>query len=183
MAAVKLLRVFSPRLFALQYLAPVTKRPFISIRRIACNEGKRLYSLNVAATPTCGGSGFVSVTDNGKKLQLLTEGDPERRYHSVWLRHNCRCPECYSQSAQFSTVHPDALTKDLRIISANTEGINVIHVLTLSHMHFLDDNVYVTFNSGHVGTYNINWLIEHSYSDSDFQKRKREDAEPLVTVC
>ena len=124
-AAVKLLRAFSPRLFASQYLTPVAKRPFTSIQRIACNEGKRLYSLNVAATPTCGG--FVSVTDSGKKLQLVREGDIERRYHSVWLRHNCRCPECYSQSAQFSTVHPDALTKDLRIISANIEGINVSH--------------------------------------------------------
>ena len=181
MATFKLLRAFSSTLFGSQYLTPVTKRPFVSIQRIVCNEAKRLYSLNVAATPTCGG--LVSVTDSGKKLQLLTEGDPERRYHSVWLRHNCRCPECYSQSAQFSTVHPDALTKDLHIISANIEGIYVSHFLTLSHTHTLDDTVYVTFNSGHIGTYNIDWLIEHNYSDSDLQKRKRKEAEPLVTVC
>ena len=60
----------------------------------------------------------VSVAEDGNKLHLLTEGELERRYHSVWLRHNCRCTECLSPTSWQNIVHHTHLM-DLKITDAN----------------------------------------------------------------
>ena len=64
----------------------------------------------------------VSVIENGKKLKLLCDGEQERRYHGVWLRHNCRCPECYSSTTNMCQVHPSILTTDSTVKSACIKG-------------------------------------------------------------
>lgn len=69
-----------------------------------------------------------SVSEDGKKLTLSCndEGNSERRYHGVWLRHNCRCPQCLSTSSHQNVVGYKNLI-DLRITFARIEGIIIMH--------------------------------------------------------
>ena len=64
----------------------------------------------------------LSITDDGKKLNLLVDGELERRYHSVWLRHNCQCPQCFSKASHMNMVHPSELTTDMKVKSAQLKG-------------------------------------------------------------
>ena len=63
----------------------------------------------------------ASVSEDGKKLKLLCDGELERRYHGVWLRHNCRCPECFPAYSQQNIVHHSHLV-DLKLTNAKVEG-------------------------------------------------------------
>ena len=75
------------------------------------------------ATPSRWQQGVqVVVSDDGRKLKLQCEGEQERRFHSKWLRHNCRCPVCTSVHTNQTIVNPNVLTKDLRVESASLEG-------------------------------------------------------------
>ena len=65
-------------------------------------------------------SNAVSVSQDGKKIRLSVEGEPERRYHGVWLRHNCRCPKCLIVSSNQNIVHHSELV-DLRIKEASVD--------------------------------------------------------------
>ena len=61
------------------------------------------------------------VTEDGKKLHLVCDGEQERRYHGIWLRHNCRCPECLPVYSQQNIVHHSHLV-DLKLANAKVEG-------------------------------------------------------------
>ena len=63
----------------------------------------------------------ISVTEDGKKLHLVCDGEQERRYHGIWLRHNCRCPECLPVYSQQNIVHYSHLV-DLKLANAKVEG-------------------------------------------------------------
>ena len=41
-----------------------------------------------------------TIAEDGKKLKLAWKGDREWSFHSMWLRHNCRCSECLSPHGQ-----------------------------------------------------------------------------------
>ncbi len=57
----------------------------------------------------------VSVITQDNKMRVVCEGEEEgeeegeMRYHGVWLRHNCRCPQCYDHSAHNTLVRPHQL--------------------------------------------------------------------------
>ena len=63
------------------------------------------------------------IIEDGKKikLQCAGENEPERRYHGVWLRHNCRCPQCLSSSTNQNIV-PHENLMDLKVTHVYTEG-------------------------------------------------------------
>lgn len=69
--------------------------------------------LKVVLRPTS-----CSVIENGKKIKLLCDDEPERRYHGVWLRHNCRCPQCLSASSRQTVVVYEDL-RDVKITGAH----------------------------------------------------------------
>ena len=62
------------------------------------------------------------MSEDGCKLKLLCEGEQERRFHGVWLRHNCRCPVCTSVHTNQTIVNPKDLNKDLKVESADIVG-------------------------------------------------------------
>ena len=66
-----------------------------------------------------------SISRDGKKLNVQCDGEAERRYHGVWLRHNCRCPVCLSPSTNQNIVHYSSLI-DLKIKDATLKGINLL---------------------------------------------------------
>lgn len=64
----------------------------------------------------------VAVTEDKKKLAIQCEGEEERRFHGVWLRHNCRCPICTSPNTGQTIVSPRLLVKDLKLETADIKG-------------------------------------------------------------
>ena len=45
----------------------------------------------------------IAITGDGKKLRALWDSESSvmpSTYHSVWLRHNCQCPQCLSSYNQ-----------------------------------------------------------------------------------
>ena len=74
-----------------------------------------LSSFHRFASSTC------SISKDGKKLNLQCDGEEERRYHGVWLRHNCRCTACLSPSTKQNIVHHSSLM-DLKITDATLKG-------------------------------------------------------------
>lgn len=37
--------------------------------------------------------------DSGNKLKVVWKDGQEATYHARWLRHNCKCPECWESSS------------------------------------------------------------------------------------
>ena len=54
---------------------------------------------------------IASVNKNENKIKVIFE-EGEMRYHGVWLRHNCRCPQCYDYASENTLVRPQHLFKE-----------------------------------------------------------------------
>ena len=63
----------------------------------------------------------VAVSEDRRKLTLQCEGEQERRFHGIWLRHNCRCPVCYSHNDNMSRVSYKQLV-GVELTSAHVKG-------------------------------------------------------------
>ena len=67
----------------------------------------------------------VAVSED-KRLTLQCEGEQERRFHGIWLRHNCRCPVCYSHDTNMSLVNYTQLI-GVELASARVKGAMIMH--------------------------------------------------------
>ena len=67
----------------------------------------------------------VAVSEDRRKLTLQFEGEQERRFHGIWLRHNCRCPVCYSHDNYMSLVSYKQLI-GAELSSARVQGAQLI---------------------------------------------------------
>ncbi len=70
------------------------------------------------------GTHSVSLTQDGRNMELLCEDTTEtkRIYNGVWLRHNCRCPECYSESTKMLKLRICDASSHKVITSAKIDG-------------------------------------------------------------
>jgi gamma-butyrobetaine dioxygenase len=66
------------------------------------------------------------------------------RFHALWLRDNCRCPECRHESGQ-RLLDTRAIPDDLTIAEVADIG-----------------SLQVTFSDDHVSTYDDGWLAAHA---------------------
>ena len=71
----------------------------------------------------------LSVSDEGRQLEAVwgdAEGSaaPPSSYHSVWLRHNCHCPECLTAQNQNAVLSCE-LDPDVAISEAKVTGTYV----------------------------------------------------------
>ena len=64
----------------------------------------------------------VAVSEDRRKLTLQCEGEQERRFHGIWLRHNCRCPVCTSAHNNQTVVEFKNLVRDIKVESASISG-------------------------------------------------------------
>ena len=74
----------------------------------------------------------VAVSEDKRKLAIKCEGEQERRFHGVWLRHNCRCPICTSASTGQTIVDPRLLTKDLKLERVDIKGACMLLIVLWS---------------------------------------------------
>jgi gamma-butyrobetaine dioxygenase len=62
------------------------------------------------------------------------------RFHALWLRDNCPCPECRHESGQ-RLLDTRSIPDDLRVVAVTADGA-----------------LQVSFSDGHVGEYDEAWL-------------------------
>ena len=90
-------------------------------RRIHTVPNLLRAAVNESAPPS------VTVAEGGKKVELTWNDNEQWRFHSVWLRHNCRCSECLSPYGQKTAVLVEsfrrAVAQDIRIESAHLQGV------------------------------------------------------------
>lgn len=90
----------------------------------------------------------VTVSKEGKQLQALWNNSTKQStYHSVWLRHNCNCPQCLNSSNQ-NAVASYELDPKVTICEANVTGINTIIIPCLTENAFCC-SIYKPFYSQH----------------------------------
>ena len=67
-------------------------------------------------------------TDRKNFLVVWSDGE-ESRYHSMWLRHNCQCPECWDSSstlkrAAVDKLHGNPVITNTPVLSGKPVAIN-----------------------------------------------------------
>jgi gamma-butyrobetaine hydroxylase len=67
------------------------------------------------------------------------------RFHALWLRDNCPCPECRHESGQ-RLLDTRAIPDDLSVVAVTGD----------------DGVLHVSFSDGHVGQYDEAWLRAHA---------------------
>jgi len=91
---------------------------------------------------------------NESTLQVTLETNPQAEFHYVWLRDNCKCPEC---------CHPD--TKER--ISVTSE---IPHDIAAVSASIENDKLSIEWNhSQHKSAYDLTWLSQHDYSLECFE--------------
>lgn len=79
-----------------------------------------LAALGVSsATPT---SPLLALSPDGKKFTITWPDGEENTYHSPWLRHNCKCPQCYNGSADQKLIDAERMQGELILHSATISG-------------------------------------------------------------
>ena len=111
-------------------------------------------------------SAQVTVSEDKRKLTLQCGGEQERRFHGIWLRHNCRCPVCTSVHSNQTTVEFKNLVRDIQVESANISGDQ------------LNIEWSVSGSTVHSGYFPLDWLRDHDYSNPEQDRNNK----PLVAV-
>ena len=65
----------------------------------------------------------LELSPDGKKLCVSWADGEESTYHAVWLRHNCRCPQCWDDRNSSPMVYFDSL-RNVEIRSTEVSGAN-----------------------------------------------------------
>ena len=91
----------------------------------SCSASARVRLLYTSST-CLQQSAQVVVSEDRRKLKLVCEGEQERRFHGLWLRHNCRCDVCYSHDTNMSRVSSSQLM-GVRVSAAHINGILYQH--------------------------------------------------------
>jgi len=94
------------------------------------------------------------VTLNKSSLSLnlsssIADQGSNSEFHYIWLRDNCKCPECCHPDTKERVLVTADIPLDIRANSAQLEG-------QLLSIEWSDEN--------HKSVYDLNWLAEHAYS-------------------
>lgn len=110
----------SRRCSASRLLIP-TRYPFLKLaggKRTLTQAAPLLHSELVSSS---------TAIQDGRKLRVRWTDGREGSYHAVWLRHNCRCPSCTSQTNQRLLRRKD-LEGEIRITSSSVAAAGSIHI-------------------------------------------------------
>jgi alpha-ketoglutarate-dependent taurine dioxygenase len=89
-------------------------------------------------------------------LSVVWDDRHESRFHPVWLRHQCWCPDCGTPETGVRGIRLHHIDDGISIAKAWVEG----------------DSVQVVWPDGHRSAYAARWLRNHCYSDSERSRRR-----------
>lgn len=89
------------------------------------------------------------------------------RFHYLWLRDNCMCPQCFHSATNQRLVDTLAIPSNITPSSVELEG----------------ENLCIRWPDSHVSEYPVRWLVENSYESSGLdQVSARGDSEPELEL-
>jgi gamma-butyrobetaine hydroxylase len=86
----------------------------------------------------------MNVTIDRQMLRVAWPSGGETPFHALWLRDNCRCPDCRHEGGQ-RLLDTRSLADDLAVVGASAE----------------DGTVNVEFSDGHASCFDADWLRDH----------------------
>ncbi|KIC19926.1 TauD/TfdA family dioxygenase [Leisingera sp. ANG-Vp] len=89
-------------------------------------------------------------------LTAIWEDGHQSRFHPIWLRHQCWCPECGTPETGVRSIRLHHIDEGISIESAAVEG----------------NSVQVIWPDGHRSEYAARWLRNHCYSDAERARRR-----------
>jgi gamma-butyrobetaine dioxygenase len=89
-------------------------------------------------------------------LIVQWEDGHESRFHPIWLRHQCWCPDCGT---------PETGVRGIRLHHIDEE-------ITIKNVKVHESSVKVIWPDGHRSEYAARWLRNHCYSDSERVRRR-----------
>ncbi|XP_021372582.1 uncharacterized protein LOC110462759 isoform X3 [Mizuhopecten yessoensis] len=109
----------------------------------------------------------IKVIDAGKKMEITWNNGETSRFHAVWLRHHCRCVECYCPSSNQRSLHFDELPLEVLILKATLSDSATVQIQW-------NDN-------SHIGEFTPAFLQKYCYSQSSLEKKKNSLKTSLYT--
>ncbi len=100
---------------------------------------------------TASGTTPGTVRDGGDHLELDLDG-VVRRFHHIWLRDNCGCPECRVRQTGERRVFTASIPGDLRPTEAGFDPAS--------------RTLQITWPDAHRSRYRADWLVQHDYSST-----------------
>ena len=70
--------------------------------------------------PNTASLGYEMMND-GKMVRISWANGETAAFHSVWLRHNCQCPDCVS-SANQKSINPSILDPNMSVTDIQVSG-------------------------------------------------------------
>ena len=74
---------------------------------------QHLYTLSqlfrLLAQSQCQSVQLLECTPDGKNFCVTWSDGEQSRYHSMWLRHNCQCPDCWDPCSNLKRAAVDKL--------------------------------------------------------------------------
>lgn len=85
----------------------------------------------------------------------------QSRFHPIWLRHQCWCPDCGTPETGVRGIRLHHIDENIAIESAEAR----------------DDSVHIIWPDGHRSIYAARWLRNHCYSEAE---RTRRRVQPIL---
>ena len=94
-------------------------------------------------------------TENDLLIVRWADGH-ESRFHPIWLRHQCWCPDCGTPETGVRGIRLHHIDEGVSIQSVDVEG----------------NSVRIIWPDGHRSEYAARWLRNHCYSDVERARRR-----------
>ena len=128
----------SARSFPVKSIASQSRSPSIIGRSLPSSLSCGRYCIRTTTTSRGYGTDSkagriyrsLESSPDGKKLCVSWADEEESTYHAVWLRHNCRCPQCWDDRNAGPMVYFDSL-KNVEIKATEVSGDGKTKVLSL----------------------------------------------------
>jgi gamma-butyrobetaine hydroxylase len=92
----------------------------------------------------------MKLAADNRVLEVTWDDGHESRFHAIWLRDNCCCPDCRHESGQ--------RLLDTRALA---DGVELVSVRPAN------GGVEATFADGHTASWDAEWLRGHCYCDKE----------------
>ncbi|XP_022082954.1 gamma-butyrobetaine dioxygenase-like [Acanthaster planci] len=126
-----------------------------SIRSVLGSLDTRMSHSTLAAPERKGSLRFESVArdDTVGCYRVGLSSGPEGVYPYVWLRDNCRCPECYHPSSGQRTSDPAKMDPDIKPASEEIRSDGKV--------------LQIIWPDGHLSEFDVAWLSRQRFSNNE----------------
>lgn len=98
------------------------------------------------------------VTLGERTLQIEGAASSPMRFHYVWLRDNCWCPECRIEQTAERRLLTWSIPEDIRAVNVGP----------------VEGGIVIDWSDGHRSTYSLDWLAANDYSQPGLERVRQQ---------